>query len=129
MQVEDLLDLKKVTGWLDEMKETTVSVHVPRFRVEDSFSLKDKLQDLGLSDLFSPEKASLPGEGGAGTHLDRCDRSAAKPRLSFRDAGGRRGRPPHFGRLPQGLPGGESQVQRSCLSPPGGGLNLFVVLR
>lgn len=67
MQVEDLLDLKKVSGWLDEMKETTVSVHVPRFRVEDSFSLKDKLQDLGLSDLFSPEKASLPGEGGGDT--------------------------------------------------------------
>lgn len=67
MQVEEILDLKKVTGWLDEMKETTVSVHVPRFRVEDSFSLKEKLQAMGLSDLFSPEKASLPGEGGGDT--------------------------------------------------------------
>lgn len=66
VEVEESLDLKKLTGWLDEMKETTVSVHVPRFRVEDGFSLKEKLQAMGLSDLFSPERASLPGEGGQG---------------------------------------------------------------
>lgn len=62
-QVEEALDLKKLSAWLDQMKETTVSVHVPRFRVEDSFSLKDKLQVMGLNDLFSPDRASLPGEG------------------------------------------------------------------
>ncbi|XP_069578506.1 antithrombin-III-like [Brachyistius frenatus] len=60
-QVEASLDLKKLSGWLDQMTETTVSVHVPRFRVEDSFSLKENLQNLGLTDLFSAEKASLPG--------------------------------------------------------------------
>lgn len=63
VQVEAGLDLKKVTGWLEGMKETTVSVHLPRFRVEDAFSLKEKLQAMGLSDLFSPDRASLPGEG------------------------------------------------------------------
>lgn len=63
LQVEEVLDLKKLSAWLDQMKETTVSVHVPRFRVEDSFSLKDNLQLLGLTDLFNPNKASLPGEG------------------------------------------------------------------
>ncbi|XP_067452079.1 antithrombin-III [Thunnus thynnus] len=60
-QVEESLDLKKLTGWLDQMKMTTVSVHVPRFQIEDSFSLKDKLQSMGLTDLFSPQTASLPG--------------------------------------------------------------------
>ncbi|XP_029003187.1 antithrombin-III [Betta splendens] len=60
-KVEENLDLKKLTNWLSEMKETTVSVHVPRFKVEDSFSLKEKLQAMGLVDLFSPEKARLPG--------------------------------------------------------------------
>ncbi|KAM7012231.1 antithrombin-III [Tautogolabrus adspersus] len=71
-QVEEGLDLKKLTGWMDEMKELTVSVHIPRFRVEDSFSLKEKLEAMGLTDLFSSEKASLPGmleEGGEGLHI------------------------------------------------------------
>ncbi|XP_022620587.1 antithrombin-III-like [Seriola dumerili] len=60
-QVEASLDLNKLNNWLSQMKETTASVHVPRFRVEDSFSLKEKLQAMGLTDLFSPDKASLPG--------------------------------------------------------------------
>nr|XP_020464817.1 antithrombin-III [Monopterus albus] len=60
-EVEESFHLKKLTDWLNAMEETTVSVNVPRFRVEDSFSLKEKLQAMGLTDLFSPEKASLPG--------------------------------------------------------------------
>ncbi|KAK1897437.1 Antithrombin-III [Dissostichus eleginoides] len=71
-QVEEGLDLKKLTHWMDRMEEKTVTVHIPRFRLEDSFSLKDKLQAMGLTDLFSSEKASLPGmleEGVEGLHI------------------------------------------------------------
>lgn len=57
----EALDLNKLNGWLKDMKETTVSVHIPRFRVEDSFSLKEKLQAMGLQDLFRSDRASLPG--------------------------------------------------------------------
>uniref|UniRef100_A0A3Q0SQI3 Antithrombin-III n=1 Tax=Amphilophus citrinellus TaxID=61819 RepID=A0A3Q0SQI3_AMPCI len=60
-KVEESLDLTKLNSWLDQMKETSVSVNIPRFKVEDSFSLKEKLQAMGLTDLFSSEKASLPG--------------------------------------------------------------------
>ncbi|XP_062250780.1 antithrombin-III [Platichthys flesus] len=60
-QVEESLDLTKLNNWLNEMEETSVSVHVPRFRVEDSFALKEELRAMGLTDLFSSEKASLPG--------------------------------------------------------------------
>ncbi|KAK2835105.1 hypothetical protein Q5P01_015589 [Channa striata] len=60
-KVEESLDLTKLTDWLDAMKETAVSINVPRFTIEDSFSLKEKLQAMGLVDLFIPEKASLPG--------------------------------------------------------------------
>ncbi|KAJ8395475.1 hypothetical protein AAFF_G00032090 [Aldrovandia affinis] len=60
-EIEEGLELRKLTGWLDAMVETTVAVHMPRFRIEDSFSLKEKLQALGLEDLFNPNKASLPG--------------------------------------------------------------------
>ncbi|XP_029985438.1 antithrombin-III, partial [Sphaeramia orbicularis] len=59
--VEAGLTLAKLTGWLDDMKETTVSIHVPRFKVEDSFSLKQKLEAMGLTDVFSEQHASLPG--------------------------------------------------------------------
>lgn len=59
--MEESLDLKKLTGWLEGIKETNVYVNVPRFKVEDSFSLKEKLQAMGLVDLFAAEKASLPG--------------------------------------------------------------------
>nr|QBY91829.1 serpin C1 [Ctenopharyngodon idella] len=55
------MNLKKLVGWLHAMKETSVSVQVPRFRVEDSFSLKEQLTKMGLEDLFSPVNASLPG--------------------------------------------------------------------
>ncbi|XP_067252130.1 antithrombin-III [Chanodichthys erythropterus] len=55
------MNLQKLVGWLHAMKETTVSVQVPRFRIEDSFSLKEQLTKMGLEDLFSPENASLPG--------------------------------------------------------------------
>ncbi|XP_017293074.1 antithrombin-III [Kryptolebias marmoratus] len=60
-EVEENLDLKKLNGWLDQMKDTTVSASVPRFRVQDNLSLKEKLQEMGLTDLFNANKASLPG--------------------------------------------------------------------
>ncbi|KTG38824.1 hypothetical protein cypCar_00022573 [Cyprinus carpio] len=60
-EVMENMKLTKLEGWLQAMKETTVSVHVPRFRIEDNFSLKEQLTKMGLEDLFSPEKASLPG--------------------------------------------------------------------
>lgn len=61
VEVEESLDLAKLNSWLDQLKETTVSVEVPRFKVEHSFSLKEKLIEMGLTDLFSSDKASLPG--------------------------------------------------------------------
>uniref|UniRef100_A0A665U266 Serpin domain-containing protein n=1 Tax=Echeneis naucrates TaxID=173247 RepID=A0A665U266_ECHNA len=49
--VEENLDLTKLTKWLNGMKETNVALHVPRFRVEDSMSLREKLEAMGLTDL------------------------------------------------------------------------------
>ncbi|KAL4634861.1 antithrombin-III [Arapaima gigas] len=62
-EVENNLQLKKLTGWLDSLRTVTVSVQIPRFRIEDNFSLKEKLEALGLKDLFDPSLASLPGIG------------------------------------------------------------------
>lgn len=65
-KVEQELTPEVLQEWLEELAETLLVVHMPRFRVEDSFSVKDQLQDMGLVDLFSPDKSKLPGQWGKG---------------------------------------------------------------
>ncbi|XP_037362342.2 antithrombin-III isoform X3 [Talpa occidentalis] len=60
-KVERELSPEVLQEWLDALGETLLVAHVPRFRIEDSFSLKERLQDMGLVDLFSPESSRLPG--------------------------------------------------------------------
>ncbi|TSK53761.1 Antithrombin-III [Bagarius yarrelli] len=60
-EVEEQITLKKLSGWLNNMKSKPVAVQFPRFRIEDNFSLKEKLQAMSLQDIFSAEHASLPG--------------------------------------------------------------------
>ncbi|GAB1285594.1 Antithrombin-III [Apodemus speciosus] len=60
-KVERELTPELLQEWLDELSEMMLVVHMPRFRTEDSFSLKEQLQDMGLIDIFSPEKSQLPG--------------------------------------------------------------------
>ncbi|NXP16992.1 ANT3 protein, partial [Scytalopus superciliaris] len=60
-EVERDLTSEKLQGWIDFMSEVSLFVYLPRFRVEDSFSVKEKLRKMGLEDLFSPENARLPG--------------------------------------------------------------------
>lgn len=62
IKVEENLTLKKLTDWLNGMTNKQVGVHFPRFRIEDNFSLKEKLQAMGLRDIFSADHASLPGK-------------------------------------------------------------------
>lgn len=52
---------EKLQSWLNSLKEITLQVHLPRFQIESSFSVKEKLQQMGLVDLFDPNRASLPG--------------------------------------------------------------------
>ncbi|XP_069087708.1 antithrombin-III [Pleurodeles waltl] len=64
MQLSDVerdLTNDKLSGWLGALNDITLSLYMPRFRIEDSFSLKEKLQQMGLVDLFNPEAARLPG--------------------------------------------------------------------
>ncbi|NXW47906.1 ANT3 protein, partial [Nyctiprogne leucopyga] len=61
MEVERDLTSEKLQDWIDSMREVSLFVYLPRFRVEDSFSVKEKLRKMGLEDLFSPENARLPG--------------------------------------------------------------------
>lgn len=65
-KLERELSPETLQEWLDELGETLLAVHMPRFRIEDGFSLKEKLQVMGLVDLFSPEKSQLPGIAAGG---------------------------------------------------------------
>uniref|UniRef100_UPI00398E4809 antithrombin-III n=1 Tax=Pristiophorus japonicus TaxID=55135 RepID=UPI00398E4809 len=67
--VERQLGHEKILGWLSKLSVKDVDLMLPRFRVEDSFRLTDTLQQMGLVDLFDPEKANLPGIGEGG-HAD-----------------------------------------------------------
>ncbi|NP_001166872.1 antithrombin-III precursor [Cavia porcellus] len=60
-KMEQELTPELLQEWLDELVETLLVVHIPRFRIEDSFSLKEHLQKMGLVSLFTPEKSKLPG--------------------------------------------------------------------
>ncbi|XP_063795755.1 antithrombin-III [Pseudophryne corroboree] len=60
-KVEQALTLEKFSEWLHKVQSVQLSVHLPRFKIEDSFSVKEKLQKLGLVDLFDPNAARLPG--------------------------------------------------------------------
>ncbi|KAM8930520.1 antithrombin-III [Pelodytes ibericus] len=60
-EVERNLSLEKINHWLNNAREIQLSVHLPRFKIENSFSVKEKLQKMGLVDLFDPQNAWLPG--------------------------------------------------------------------
>ncbi|XP_060033712.1 antithrombin-III-like [Erinaceus europaeus] len=60
-KVEQELTPEVLQEWLDELDEVLLAVHMPRFRIEDSFSVKERLQDMGLVDLFNPENSRLLG--------------------------------------------------------------------
>lgn len=62
VEVERDLTSDKLQDWINSMREVSLTVSLPRFRIEDSFSVKEKLRKMGLEDLFSPENAKLPGE-------------------------------------------------------------------
>ncbi|NXW62152.1 ANT3 protein, partial [Eurystomus gularis] len=61
VDVERDLTSEKLQDWIDSMTEVSLFVYLPRFHVEDNFSVKEKLRKMGLEDLFSPENARLPG--------------------------------------------------------------------
>lgn len=65
-ETEKTLTFDKLHFWLNAMKEHEVAVSLPRFKISDNFSLKERLEQMGLLDLFNPDTSSLPGivEGG-----------------------------------------------------------------
>ncbi|XP_044148956.1 leukocyte elastase inhibitor-like [Bufo gargarizans] len=62
-QVEQEISLKKLNKWMSnsEMKMMNVLVHLPKIKIEKSFSMKNILSSLGMLDAFSQTKANFSG--------------------------------------------------------------------
>lgn len=60
-EIESRLTHEKVVSWLSKLSAVEVELSLPRFQIEDTFSLTNMLKQMGLVDLFNAEKASLPG--------------------------------------------------------------------
>ncbi|XP_062925765.1 leukocyte elastase inhibitor-like isoform X2 [Mobula hypostoma] len=65
-KLEQTLTLEKLQEWTlqTKMGRDKVSVHLPRFKMEDNFELKPTLSSLGITDLFDSSKADLSGISG-----------------------------------------------------------------
>ncbi|XP_004703185.1 serpin B3 [Echinops telfairi] len=65
-KIEDTLSVEKFLEWTSPsfMKKTKVDLNLPRFRVEDKYSLSAMMIALGMVDAFSPQDADFSGMTG-----------------------------------------------------------------
>uniref|UniRef100_A0A9L0RBA5 Serpin domain-containing protein n=1 Tax=Equus caballus TaxID=9796 RepID=A0A9L0RBA5_HORSE len=66
-KLEDKLTTEKLIEWTSSqnMRESLVNLHLPRFKVEESYDLKDTMISLGMLDAFSPQDADFSGMTGS----------------------------------------------------------------
>nr|XP_021484299.1 leukocyte elastase inhibitor A-like [Meriones unguiculatus] len=66
-KIEEQLTSEKLREWTKREKLETIDVHVklPRFKLEESYTLNSNLGSLGVQDLFTSSKADLSGMSGS----------------------------------------------------------------
>ncbi|XP_055964490.1 leukocyte elastase inhibitor-like [Sorex fumeus] len=66
-KIEEQLTLENLMEWTrpENMPVVKVNVHLPKFKLEESYTLNEALARLGLHDLFDSRRADLSGIGGA----------------------------------------------------------------
>ncbi|XP_019965787.1 protein Z-dependent protease inhibitor-like [Paralichthys olivaceus] len=62
--VEEEVTAEKIQAWIKQLKKTKLEVQVPRFLLERSYSLKDVLQTLDITQVFQDD-ADITNMGGA----------------------------------------------------------------
>uniref|UniRef100_A0A6I8PW49 Serpin B6 n=1 Tax=Xenopus tropicalis TaxID=8364 RepID=A0A6I8PW49_XENTR len=63
--LEKELSLEKINEWTENMMPIDVHVHLPKFKLEDSYKLKSQLAGMGMADLFEAGSADLSGMSGS----------------------------------------------------------------
>ncbi|KAL1438209.1 hypothetical protein MTO96_048290 [Rhipicephalus appendiculatus] len=57
---------------MNQLRGTIISVHLPRFKMEGEYELKELLPMLGIKRVFDADKADLSGiNGGRDLHVDK----------------------------------------------------------
>uniref|UniRef100_A0A5F5PNC6 Serpin B10 n=3 Tax=Equus TaxID=9789 RepID=A0A5F5PNC6_HORSE len=62
-QLEKAITYEKLSEWTsaDMMELYDVQLHLPKFKLEESYDLKSTLSNMGMSDAFNPSKADFSG--------------------------------------------------------------------
>jgi len=58
-RLEDKLSVDRLVQLFSRMEAKTVSIMLPKFRIQQKLQLKNALRSLGVTDLFSPNSADL----------------------------------------------------------------------
>ncbi|KAK5613242.1 putative serpin E3, partial [Crenichthys baileyi] len=59
--LESLLTARQLASWDSGLRRTKMDIFLPRFRIQNKFSLRSTLPDLGISDAFNPTAADFTG--------------------------------------------------------------------
>ncbi|XP_034438869.1 leukocyte elastase inhibitor-like [Hippoglossus hippoglossus] len=75
LKLEKELTLERLKEWTDKKNnddKSYVHVHLPKFKLEEDYELKEPLSKLGMTDVFCASKADLSGmNGGRGLVLSK----------------------------------------------------------
>ncbi|XP_077587435.1 protein Z-dependent protease inhibitor [Stigmatopora nigra] len=50
--IDDEITANKILGWIKRLKHTKLEIHIPKFKMEESYSLHDILPEMGFVSLF-----------------------------------------------------------------------------
>ncbi|XP_062251087.1 leukocyte elastase inhibitor-like [Platichthys flesus] len=67
LKLEKELTLERLNEWTDRKNmdvQSDILVHLPKFKLEEEYDLKDPLMELGMTDVFCLSKADLSGMNG-----------------------------------------------------------------
>lgn len=62
--LEESLTLDNLSTWKSSLSNQTVTVHIPKFKLETMYTLNEMLQEMGMPAAFSPDAADLSGING-----------------------------------------------------------------
>ncbi|XP_029185977.2 leukocyte elastase inhibitor-like [Acropora millepora] len=60
-RLENIITSKIFSMWLISLENTTVTLSIPKFKLNQQFELKEALNKLGITDIFEPGTADLSG--------------------------------------------------------------------
>ncbi|XP_053286052.1 leukocyte elastase inhibitor [Pleuronectes platessa] len=67
LKLEKELTLERLDEWTDRenmLVHSDIHVHLPKFKLEEEYKLKEPLSELGMTDVFCPSQADLSGMNG-----------------------------------------------------------------